>query len=82
MYKNFDENSNDSDEFNTIANATTDDDEDEEVRSKNKNGTKYQEESDQLKVLILKAFLFYSFAKNAIKLLILIKRYYAKKWKF
>ena len=48
MYKNFDENSNDSDEFNTIANETSD--EEEEVSLKNKNFSKCPDESEQLKV--------------------------------
>jgi hypothetical protein len=48
MYKNFEENSNDSDEFNALANETSD--EDEEVSLKNINVSKCTDESEQLKV--------------------------------
>jgi hypothetical protein len=49
-YKNYEDNSNESDEFNTVANETSDE-EDEAHHLKNKNGSKHQDESDQLKVL-------------------------------
>jgi hypothetical protein len=48
-YKNFDDNSNESDEFNTVANETSDEEE-EAHQLKNKNGSKHPDESDQLKV--------------------------------